>query len=63
VTGLRIPPHIVNVAMNTKAIKDERVRCLENVKGMCSTADAKAASHLPTVLIDGFRRIHVITLL
>ena len=29
----RILPHIINVAMNTKAIKDERKRCLENVKG------------------------------
>ena len=29
----RVLPHIVNVAMNTKAIKDERRRCLENVKG------------------------------
>jgi ubiquinone/menaquinone biosynthesis C-methylase UbiE len=29
----RVLPHIVNVAMNTKAMKDERTRCLENVKG------------------------------
>ena len=29
----RVLPHIVNVAMNTKAIKDERRRCLEHVKG------------------------------
>ena len=29
----RVLPHIINVAMNTKAIKDERKRCLENVKG------------------------------
>src|SRR5712691_5543824 len=26
-------PHLVNAAMNTKAMKDERRRCLENVKG------------------------------
>ena len=29
----RVLPHIVNVAMNTKAMKDERRRCLEHVKG------------------------------
>ena len=29
----RVLPHIVNVAMNTKAMKDERTRCLEHVKG------------------------------
>jgi ubiquinone/menaquinone biosynthesis C-methylase UbiE len=29
----RVLPHIVNVAMNTNAMKDERTRCLENVKG------------------------------
>jgi len=29
----RILPHIVNVAMNTKAMKDERTRCLKDVKG------------------------------
>jgi ubiquinone/menaquinone biosynthesis C-methylase UbiE len=29
----RVLPHIVNVAMNTKAMKDERTRCLESVKG------------------------------
>ena len=29
----RILPHILNVAMNTKAMRDERTRCLENVKG------------------------------
>jgi ubiquinone/menaquinone biosynthesis C-methylase UbiE len=29
----RVLPHIVNLAMNTKAMKDERRRCLANVKG------------------------------
>src|SRR5438876_7066171 len=29
----RVLPHIVNFAMNTKAMRDERRRCLENVKG------------------------------
>ena len=29
----RVLPHIVNFAMNTKAMKDERARCLEHVKG------------------------------
>jgi ubiquinone/menaquinone biosynthesis C-methylase UbiE len=29
----RVLPHFLNVAMNTKAIKDERRRCLEDVKG------------------------------
>ena len=29
----RILPHIVNLAMNTKAMKDERKRCLKDVKG------------------------------
>ena len=29
----RILPHLVNAAMSTKAIKDERTRCLEGVKG------------------------------
>jgi len=29
----RLLPHIVNVAMNTKAITEERRRCLENVTG------------------------------
>jgi len=29
----RVLPHIINLAMNTKAIKDERRRCLEHVQG------------------------------
>lgn len=29
----RILPHIVNIAMNTKAMKEERKRCLTDVKG------------------------------
>ena len=29
----RVLPHIINLAMNTKAMKDERRRCLEHVKG------------------------------
>ena len=29
----RLLPHILNLAMNTKAIKDERRRCLEHVRG------------------------------
>ena len=29
----RLLPHIVNIAMNTKAINDERRRCLEHVTG------------------------------
>ena len=29
----RVLPHIINVATNTKAMRDERTRCLENVKG------------------------------
>jgi ubiquinone/menaquinone biosynthesis C-methylase UbiE len=29
----RVLPHIVNLAMNTKAMKDERTRCLENITG------------------------------
>jgi ubiquinone/menaquinone biosynthesis C-methylase UbiE len=29
----RVLPHIVNLSMNTKAISDERRRCLENVTG------------------------------
>jgi ubiquinone/menaquinone biosynthesis C-methylase UbiE len=29
----RILPHIINLAMNTKAIKDERRQCLESVTG------------------------------
>jgi ubiquinone/menaquinone biosynthesis C-methylase UbiE len=29
----RLLPHILNVAMNTKAVNDERRRCLESVKG------------------------------
>ena len=29
----RVLPHIVNFAMNTKAMKNERRRCLEDVKG------------------------------
>ncbi len=29
----RILPHFMNFAMNTKSVKDERRRCLENLKG------------------------------
>jgi ubiquinone/menaquinone biosynthesis C-methylase UbiE len=29
----RVLPHIVNFAMNTKAMKDERKRCLQDIKG------------------------------
>ena len=29
----RVLPHIINLAMNTTAMKDERRRCLENVQG------------------------------
>ena len=29
----RVLPHIINVAMNTKAVRDERRRCLEHVRG------------------------------
>src|SRR5437870_12857509 len=29
----RILPHIINLAMNTKVLKEERTRCLENIKG------------------------------
>ena len=30
----RILPHVVNVAMNTKALKEERTRCLEQLTGV-----------------------------
>ena len=30
----RILPHIVNLTMNTKALKEERTRCLQDVKGV-----------------------------
>ena len=30
----RILPHIINLAMNTKALKEERTRCLQDVKGV-----------------------------
>jgi ubiquinone/menaquinone biosynthesis C-methylase UbiE len=30
----RILPHIINLAMNTKALKEERARCLQDVKGV-----------------------------
>ncbi len=29
----RVLPHVLNISMNTKAAKDERRRCLEDVKG------------------------------
>jgi ubiquinone/menaquinone biosynthesis C-methylase UbiE len=30
----RILPHIINLAMNTKVLKEERTRCLQDVKGI-----------------------------
>src|SRR5437588_5855317 len=30
----RILPHIINLAMNTKALEEERARCLESVTGI-----------------------------
>src|SRR4029078_1172699 len=30
----RILPHIINLAMNTKVLKEERTRCLQDVKGV-----------------------------
>ena len=30
----RILPHLINVAMNTKALKEERTKCLENLAGV-----------------------------
>ena len=30
----RILPHIINLAMNTKVLKEERTRCLRDVKGV-----------------------------
>src|SRR5438128_11180097 len=30
----RVLPHIINVAMNTTALKEERTRCLQDVKGV-----------------------------
>ena len=30
----RVLPHIINLAMNTKVLKEERTRCLQDVKGI-----------------------------
>jgi ubiquinone/menaquinone biosynthesis C-methylase UbiE len=30
----RILPHVINLAMNTKVLKEERARCLQDVKGV-----------------------------
>ena len=40
-------PHIINLAMNTKAIKDERRRCLENVTGIVLEVGFGTGLNLP----------------
>ena len=43
----RILPHIVNVAMNTKAMQEERKRCLKDVKGTVLEVGFGTGRNLP----------------
>jgi ubiquinone/menaquinone biosynthesis C-methylase UbiE len=43
----RVLPHIVNFAMNTKAMQDERSRCLEDVKGTVLEVGFGSGLNLP----------------
>ena len=43
----RILPHVVNLAMNTKVLKAERARCLENVTGVVLEIGFGSGLNLP----------------
>src|ERR1700733_13087221 len=43
----RVLPHIINVAMNTKAMQDERRRCLEHVTGAVLEVGFGSGLNLP----------------
>jgi ubiquinone/menaquinone biosynthesis C-methylase UbiE len=43
----RILPHFMNFAMNTKAMREERKRCLENVKGIVLEVGIGSGLNLP----------------
>ena len=43
----RVLPHLLNVAMNTKAVREERARCLENVKGTVLEVSIGTGLNLP----------------
>ena len=46
----RVLPHVINLAMNTKAMRDERERCLEKVKGTVLEVGFGTGLNLPHYL-------------